>query len=67
MIELLEAFANFLILPSAAFGLLIGAGIGVILSFIFIGEINYIAVSACAVCGSLLNVMLFKWIDRKSK
>ena len=67
MIELLEAFANFLTVPSAAFGLLIGAVIGLILSFIFTGEISYIIVAASAVCCSLINVILFKWLDRKSK
>ena len=65
MIELLEAFAKFLVVPSAAFGLLIGAAIGVVLSLMFGSEINYIIVTASAIFGSFLNVLLFKWLNRK--
>ena len=64
MLDLLEAIANLLLLPSAAIGLLIGALVGACVSWFMFGEMNYQVIAGTAVMVSFLNLMLFKYLDR---
>ena len=65
MLELLEAFASSLIVPSVAFGLLIGAVIGALICWFVFGEMSYIVIAVSAFIAGLLNSYIFKHLSRR--
>jgi len=64
MLDLLEAFANMFIVPSFAFGLLIGALVGACISWFLFSGMEYKVIAISSVVGGFINYFIFWYIDR---
>ena len=62
--DLIEAAINFLILPSVAFGILLGGGAGALASLLHNGDIVWVWVAAGAAAGGILNPLLFRALEQ---
>ena len=64
--DLIEAAINFLILPAAAVGILVGGLAAALFCYLHVGELSWVYVSADAVAGGILNSLLFHALGRSS-
>lgn len=67
MLDLIEAFANMLIVPSFAFGLLIGALFGLGISWFSFSGIEYKVIAISSAVGGCLNFYLFSYLEKSDR